>query len=177
MDSKCLAAGTAVALCLALAPCASHAADKKPTRAGAEATKVDQQIKRGRYLLIIGGCNDCHTAGFAASEGKVPEKEWLLGSDLLGFRGPWGTTYASNLRLSLSKMTEDQWVKYAKGIKTRPPMPWFNLNQWNEADLKAFYHYVRQLGPVGDLAREPLPPGQEPPRPYIRFPDKPPPKQ
>ena len=29
-------------------------------------------------------------------------------------------------------------------------MPWFNLNQWTDADLRAFYKYVRALGPIGD---------------------------
>ena len=59
----------------------------------------DAQIKRGRYVVMIGGCNDCHTAGYAPSGGKVPEKDWLLG-DALGWNGPWGsTTYATNLRL------------------------------------------------------------------------------
>lgn len=173
-----LLAGTAAALCLALAPCAGFAADAKATRSGTEAKKASsQQIARGRYLLTVGSCNDCHTAGFAPSDGKVPEKEWLLGDGTLGFRGPWGTTYPTNLRLSLSKMTEAQWVKYAKGLSARPPMPWFNLNQWTESDLKAFYQYVRQLGPVGDVVRDALPPGQEPPRPYIHWPDKAPPKK
>src|SRR5262245_14033121 len=166
-----------IALCLPVLPCASFAADSKSAKPGPEAKKAtSQQIARGRYLLIVGNCNDCHTAGFAPSEGKVPEREWLLGDSTLGLRGPWGTTYATNLRLSLSKMTESEWVKYAKGLKARPPMPWFNLNQWTEADLMAFYHYVRSRGPVGDPVREPIAPGQEPPRPYLQFPDKPPPK-
>src|SRR5262245_30598709 len=165
-----------LALCLALVPCKSFAADPKATKPGAEAKKASsQQIARGRYLLAVGNCNDCHTPGFAPSEGRVPESEWLLGDSTLGFRGPWGTTYEINLRLSRSKITESQWVKYAKELKARPPMPWFNLNQWNDADLKAFYRYVRSLGPAGDPVREPIPPGQEPPRPYIHFPDKPPP--
>jgi len=42
-------------------------------------------------------------------------------------------------------MSETQWVRYAKDLKTRPPMPWFNLNQWTDADLRAFYKYVRSL--------------------------------
>jgi len=33
----------------------------------------DAQVKRGRYLVMIGGCNDCHTAGYAPSGGKVAE--------------------------------------------------------------------------------------------------------
>ena len=47
----------------------------------------DTQIKRGRYLVEIAGCNDCHTAGYAPSGGKVPEAQWLLG-DALGWSGP-----------------------------------------------------------------------------------------
>jgi hypothetical protein len=34
---------------------------------------------RGRYLITIAGCNDCHTAGYADAAGKIPEKDWLTG--------------------------------------------------------------------------------------------------
>lgn len=81
-----------------------------------------KSVERGRYLVRIAGCNDCHTAGYAQSGGKVPEKEWLTG-DVVGWRGPWGTTYASNLRLVLDKMSEVQWVAAAKSAQYRPPMP------------------------------------------------------
>lgn len=37
------------------------------------------------------------------------KKDWLTGSPM-GWRGPWGTTYAVNLRLSVESYTEDQWV-------------------------------------------------------------------
>ena len=46
---------------------------------------------RGRYLVRIGGCNDCHTGSYMEKTGAVPEQEWLTG-DALGWRGPWGTT-------------------------------------------------------------------------------------
>ena len=85
----CFPAGAAAALCLALATCTSFAAEEKAGRPAAGAKKPSsQQIARGRYLLVVGSCNDCHTAGFAPSDGKVPEKEWLLGDGVLGFRGP-----------------------------------------------------------------------------------------
>lgn len=58
----------------------------------------ETDISRGKYLVEIGGCNDCHTAGFGPSGGTTPESERLLGSNL-GFRGGWGTTYPSNLRV------------------------------------------------------------------------------
>ena len=136
--------------------------------------KPDKQaIERGRYLAIVGGCNDCHTRGYAEAEGEIPEGRWLRGSTL-GFRGIWGTTYATNLRLSLSKMPEDQWVRYAKALETRPPMPWFNLNQWSEEDLRAFYRYVRQLEPLGQAAPDPVPPHLEPKTPVVLWPFPPP---
>jgi len=139
----------------------------------AETRSAKDPVARGKYLLIVGSCNDCHTAGFAPSDGKVPESQWLLGDGQLGFRGPWGTTYATNLRLSLSRMTEDQWVHYARNLRMRPPMPWFNLNQWTEQDLRAFYKYVRQLGPVGKAVTVGLPPGKAPAPPYIQWPAPP----
>src|SRR5262249_4303980 len=108
----------------------------------ASALAQQPDIARGRYVAIIGGCNDCHTAGYPQKNGTIPESEWLLGNPV-GFRGPWGTSYPTNLRLTLSKMTEAQWVAYAKKLQVRPPMPWFNLNKMSEADLRAFYHFLR----------------------------------
>jgi mono/diheme cytochrome c family protein len=132
--------------------------------------KADRQlIERGRYVAVAGGCNDCHTAGYTEAEGKLPEGQWLRGSPL-GFRGIWGTTYATNLRLTLSKMPEEQWLRYAKALETRPPMPWFNLNQWSDEDLRAFYQFVRQLGPVGRATPEPVPPHEEPKTPVVQWP-------
>src|SRR5262245_60419734 len=92
-------------------------------------------IARGKYLVRISGCNDCHTPGYIQSDGKVEEKVWLTGSPL-GWRGPWGTTYASNLRLVLQPLNEEQWLKYARTPR-RPPMPWFNLAAMTDKDLRA----------------------------------------
>lgn len=131
-----------------------------------------QSLARGKYIAQIGGCNDCHTPGYAPSGGKVPEKEWLIG-DALGWRGDWGTTYPSNLRLYMQNLSEAQWVKAAKTLQTRPPMPWFALHDMSEADLRAFYRFVRSLGPAGAPAPAYLPPGAIPKGPYIQFPAAP----
>jgi mono/diheme cytochrome c family protein len=138
--------------------------------AGAQqAEKVDAAVERGRYVVSIAGCNDCHTPNYAPSGGKVAEKDWLTG-DALGWRGPWGTTYAPNLRLSMPQMTEEQWVKKAKTLTTRPPMPWFNLHHMSDADLRAIYRYVRHLGPAGKPAPDYVPPEKTPAGPYVQFP-------
>ena len=62
----------------------------------ATSSSEDTLIDRGRYLAQVAGCNDCHTSGYLMSGGKVSESEWLKG-DSFGWRGSWGTTYASNL--------------------------------------------------------------------------------
>lgn len=69
-------------------------------------------IERGKYLARIGGCNDCHTPGFAESAGNTPTRQWLTGSPV-GFQGPWGTTYPANLRLYVQGMSESQWLARA----------------------------------------------------------------
>jgi mono/diheme cytochrome c family protein len=137
--------------------------------APAAASAQSSDIERGRYLSVIGGCNDCHTAGYLQSDGKIPEKKRLMG-DRLGWRGPWGTTYAPNLRLYMSTLSENDWVKVSKAMTPRPPMPWFNLRHMTDADLRALYRYIRALGPVGEPAPDYLPPDKTPPQPFVQFP-------
>jgi mono/diheme cytochrome c family protein len=128
-----------------------------------------RQIERGRYLVEIGGCNDCHTAGYAMTGGNIPESQWLMG-DKLGWRGPWGTTYPSNLRLLMNSLTQDQWVQLAKGLQTRPPMPWWLLHAMTHEDLKAMHAYVKWLGAAGEVAPSYVPPEQEPLGLAVQFP-------
>jgi len=128
MQSNRVLPGMIAALALTLAPLSARA-------------QGAPQIERGRYMVLTGHCNNCHTAGYAPREGNVPEKDWLLGSGTLGWRGPWGTTYASNLRLTVPAMTEDAWVAY-----------------------------IKSLGQAGQNAQPHLPPGKEPRQPYNQAP-------
>ena len=138
---------------------------------GAQKIGPDTQlIARGRYIVLVGGCNDCHTAGYGEADAKTPESERLKG-DILGFRGPWGTTYPTNLRLSIGKMTEDQWVRYGKNLMARPPMPWFNIRGMTDADLRAVYQYIKSLpGGLGTPAPAFVPPDKQPKPPYVQWP-------
>jgi hypothetical protein len=132
----------------------------------------EASVERGRYLVQTAGCNDCHTAGYAVNEGNVPEEEWLKG-DHLGWRGPWGTTYAVNLRLRLAEMTEDEWVQFARTFKTRPPMPWFNIHVMTEADIRSLYLYITSFEDRGEPVPSFVPSDQEPSTPYVSFPAPP----
>lgn len=133
---------------------------------------ASKSIERGRYLVKIAGCNDCHTSGYAQTGGRVPEKQWLTGTQV-GWRGPWGTTYPTNLRLFLQSLSEEQWVNMAKTAEFRPPMPWFALHDMTNQDLRAIYRFIRYLGPAGEPAPNFVSPGQKPKGAYILFPPPP----
>jgi mono/diheme cytochrome c family protein len=126
-------------------------------------------VARGRYLVKIGGCNDCHTAGFAASDARIPEQNWLEGSRL-GWHGPWGTTYAINLRLLVGRLTEKEWTGLLKTMKPKPPMPWWALESMTPRDRQAVYSFIRYLGPAGRETPADLPPSAAPPPPFVSFP-------
>ena len=163
---------TSRVMTLAAACAMAAAVDAADTPKSASATPNAKQLARGQYVVKIGGCNDCHTPGYAPSGGKIPEKDWLVG-DSLGWRGPWGTTYPVNLRLYMQTVSEQQWLSIAKTKEMRPPMPWFALRDMTEADLKALYQYIRHLGPAGKPANDYLPPDKEPQPPFVQFPAPP----
>jgi mono/diheme cytochrome c family protein len=84
-------------------------------------TTQAQVIKRGEYLVTIGGCNDCHTpfkmgpngpepdmsrmlSGHPEQVGEMPEAPkqtgpwmWSGAATNTAFSGPWGVSYARNL--------------------------------------------------------------------------------
>jgi mono/diheme cytochrome c family protein len=136
-----------------------------PAQNAASAQSAAADIERGRYMVLTGHCNNCHTPEYASRQGNVPEQEWLLGNPI-GFRIGPGTSYASNLRLTIQKFTEEQWVQYAKSSKPRPPMPWWSLHATTDQDLSAMYRYIKSLGAAGKEMPDFVPADKEPPRPY-----------
>ena len=128
-----------------------------------------KSIERGRYLVRIAGCNDCHTPGSPQSGGTVPEKAWLTGNPVC-FSGRWGTTYPATLRLTMARLSEAEWVKLAHHTQFRPPMPWFALRDMSAADLRDIHRYIRYLGPAGSFAPAFVGPGETPAGPVSQFP-------
>lgn len=124
-------------------------------------------IDRGRYLVTIGSCNDCHTPFFAERSGNVPETEWLVGVPI-GYQGPWGTSYAANLRRSVQKMGEQEFIARARS-ELLPPMPWFSLREMIDADVAAIYQFIRSLGPAGEDMPASVAPGDKIRTPYYVF--------
>lgn len=132
-------------------------------------TSKDQaMLAHGRYLVMTSGCNDCHTADYGNKAGQVPEDQWLMG-DVVGWHGPWGTTYPVNLRIVAHRLTEKAWIKQLRTTQARPPMPWYFFRSMSDYDLLSIYHFIRALGPVGEPAPGYLSPGQKPQPPYFEL--------
>lgn len=160
----------APAVLLLLLPACQRAPDAAavaPAALASAATAAEPDlIARGEYLVRISGCNDCHTAGYPEAQGNIEKAQWLTGSPV-GFRGPWGTTYAANLRMKLADMDEAQWLDYSGKLRTRPMMPDFAVRAMSEDDRRALYRFIRSLGVGGQAVPAYVPPGQKPQPPYL----------
>lgn len=168
MDTSRLIPSLLVILLAAkLASCTDSAAKPTATAGAASAAQPDP-VERGRYLVRVGGCNDCHTPGFMQNGEAVPEGEWLTGVPV-GWRGPWGTTYAANLRLSVPAYDAETWIKTVRSRKGLPPMPWASLHAMTDDDLRAVHAYIRRLGVAGAPMPATVPPDQTPQTPWLNL--------
>lgn len=156
--------------CLAgLAACSLEtSADVVTETASAPHIVAANQVEAGRYLVELGGCQDCHTAGWPESGGQIAADEQLLGVPV-GFKGPWGVSYANNLRLVAAAYTPEEWVEMMHTRQGLPPMPWTTVNRMSDSDLLAVHAYLVSLGEKGEAMPGAVPPGVEPATPYIYF--------
>jgi hypothetical protein len=126
-------------------------------------------VERGLQISIIGGCHDCHTEGYSESEGKIDPEKAFTGSSV-GWRGPWGTTYATNLRKVAESYSEDGFVRLLKSYRAKPPMPWYNLLALPDSDMRSLYQYIKSLGAPGEWGPSSiLNANKEPRTPYIQL--------
>ena len=135
---------------------------------------ASKSIKHGEFLVNYGGCQDCHTPGWAQNGGHAPQAMLLTGG-AMNFQGPWGTTYPVNLRLYVQKISVKEWTANLRALKSRPAMPWWTFRYLSDRDLADMYAYIRSLGPAGQPAHPFVPPGQDAPAPYLKLVLPPPP--
>ena len=114
------------------------------------------QAERGRYLVIIAGCSDCHTPG--ALLGAPDMKRYLGGSDV-GFSIPGQGVFAGqNLtpdkETGLGGWTSEQIAaairtgKTPAGRKLSPVMPYAAFSHLTDADAEAIAAFLKSLPPV-----------------------------
>jgi mono/diheme cytochrome c family protein len=130
----------------------------------------DPQVERGKYLVTIGGCNDCHTPGYFL--GKPDFSRSLGGSDV-GFTIPGlgafvGRNLTPDKETGLGNWTDDQIVSAITagvrpdGRKLAPIMPWQGLSHLDSEDARAIVAYLRSLPPVKNMVPGPFGPNDVP---------------
>jgi mono/diheme cytochrome c family protein len=140
------------------------------TGASACAFAAETQVDRGKYLVTITGCNDCHTPG--ALLGKPDFSRTLGGSDV-GFGIPGvGTFVGQNLtpdkETGLGNWTTDQIIaaitkgERPDGRKLFPVMPWPALASLTADDAQAIVAYLQSLPPVKNAVPGPFGPKDVP---------------
>jgi mono/diheme cytochrome c family protein len=158
-----VSAATAVAAMLAVS---SPAAAQQANNAA---------VERGRYLVRITGCHDCHSPKV---QGMTPNLDVALSgrpsttqlpsetktevhasADLTAWTGPWGFSVASNLTPEpttgigtryneASFLTTMRTGKKPNGTPIMPPMPSEVYQNMTDDDLKAIFAYLRTIKPI-----------------------------
>jgi hypothetical protein len=105
------------------------------------------------------------------ADALTPGSWMLMGPDLTTYVGPWGISYATNLTpdttTGMGGWTEDAFVKTIRkgkhlgldnGRPILPPMPWEEMAQWEDSDLRAVYRYLRFVTPIRNQVPPPVSP-------------------
>ena len=164
-----LYAVSAIALTLGTAAAATKATARVRVQDETPFVQAASPAAAGEYLSVVASCHDCHTAGWTENKGNVP-KEALFAGNPVGYYGPWGTTYAKNLRQIADRQSEDHWVEVLRtgdGGDGKLPMPWHDAAKFSEKDLRALYQYAKSLGPQPLRLPRGTKPGVKPTGAYI----------
>jgi mono/diheme cytochrome c family protein len=136
-----------------------------------------EQVARGQYLIHVVGCNDCHTPGYFYG---APDTTRFLSGSELGWKGPWGVSYARNItpdqQTGIGAWSESDIVtairtgKRPDGRMLLPPMPWPDFVNLSDEDAIAIAKYLKSIPPVAHQVPDILPPTVKATGSIIEFP-------
>ena len=148
----------------------------------------ESPVERGKYLVGITGCHDCHSPKIAGMKPdpdrilsgrpqttKVPSStpgEVHASEDLTAWYGGWGPSVASNLTPDPAtgigmRYTEAKFIqtmrtgKKPEGVALLPPMPVDVYVNMKDDDLKAIYAYLKTIKPIRNAVRQGLTPAKK----------------
>jgi mono/diheme cytochrome c family protein len=133
------------------------------------ATADEETVKRGEYLVTLGGCNDCHTPGYFF--GKPDMSRFLGGSDV-GFEIPGlgvfvGRNITPDKETGIGSWTPEQILTALQsgvrpdGRTLAPIMPWHAFAQLTEDDAMAIVAFLQSVKPVSNPVPGPFKPGEK----------------
>lgn len=140
------------------------AAATLPPKAHAESL-----LERGHYLVVVGGCDDCHTPGVFL--GKPDPAKYLGGSDV-GFEIPGlgvfaGRNITPDNETGIGSWTDEQIAlalttgRRPDGRQLAPIMPYPALAHMTKEDIAAIIAYLRSIPAVKNLVAGPFKPGEK----------------
>ena len=127
----------------------------------------DAQLARGKYLVGIAGCNDCHTPGYFF--GKPDMTKFLSGSEV-GFEIPGlgvfvGRNITPDKETGIGEWTEEQIFtalqtgKRPDGRELAPIMPWHAFATLTKEDVTAIAAFLKSIPAVSHKIPDPVGPG------------------
>lgn len=136
----------------------------------ASAAQAQTPVERGKYLVTIAGCNDCHTPGYFLGK---PDMSRFLGGSEVGFDVPGlGTFYGPNITpdkdTGIGNWSNAQVLAALQtgvrpdGRLLAPIMPWHAFASLTQSDASAIVAYLRSLPPVKNKVPGPFGPTETP---------------
>lgn len=119
---------------------------------------ANDSVSRGKHLLTLGGCHDCHSP---AEKGELIAGEELSGGVYISApKVPAiGSVISSNITAhperGIGKVTAEQFISMMRSGKGKdgrdlnPIMPWVFLKDWTDEDLRDLYAYLMSV-PASD---------------------------
>jgi mono/diheme cytochrome c family protein len=129
----------------------------------------DPKIERGKYLVTLAGCNDCHTPGYFF--GKPDATRYLGGSDVAfeipGLGAFAGANITPDKETGIGNWTIEQIVTALQtgsrpdGRVLAPIMPWRSFADLSKADATAIAAYLKSIPAVKHQGAGPFAPGDK----------------
>ncbi|AXS40890.1 c-type cytochrome [Breoghania sp. L-A4] len=129
--------------------------------------RADEAVERGKYLVALMGCNDCHTPGYFF--GKPDMAHMLSGSEVAfeipGMGAFAGPNLTPDKETGLGDWTNEQIVTALQtgerpdGRMLAPAMPWRSFAQLTPDDAMAIVLYLKTLPAVSNEVPGPFGPG------------------
>jgi mono/diheme cytochrome c family protein len=115
--------------------------------------------KRGKYLVTLAACTDCHTPQDAHGQ-PLPDMDFGGGFIL---EGPWGRVASANITPDPSGIDGAMFMQtiltgYVGGRKISQIMPWHIYRQMTSEDIAAMYAYLKTLKPIRHYVDNTQPP-------------------
>jgi mono/diheme cytochrome c family protein len=129
----------------------------------------DAEVARGKYLVTIGGCNDCHTPGYFFGQ---PDMNRYLGGSDVAFEIPGlgafvGRNITPDKETGIGDWTTEQIVTALQtgvrpdGRELAPIMPWHAFANLTAEDVNSIAAFLKTIPPVSHEVPGPFGPGEK----------------